>query len=331
MPSTPRPPLWKVWLVASRPHTLTASITPLIVSYNAGITEIEGVNGMLYLRLSLQCALFAILIQLGTNLHNDYADFVNGADTEKRVGQARATQKGWLTPLQTLSAAGAVLGMAFLVGLTLVFYAAEGFQRIIMFIIVTSSVFNAFAYTGGPVPLGWIGLGDFSIGYWGLGDIFVFLYFGLIATLTLPCLYVAHEQYVGNTTVGQVFWRFLPYAVQVSALATNILVVNNLRDRHTDVEAGKRTLAVRWGARFCRMEYISMVVATYFLVVLDVIVHGYKVMRLLPLLTIPLAQAQVNAVLYKDGSALNAHIGGSAKLQLLFCVLSAIGMRLSSY
>lgn len=326
--STTRPPLWKVWLVASRPHTLTASITPLIVSYNAGVAEIDNLDKVQYFHLALQCALFAILIQLGTNLHNDYADFVKGADTDKRVGQARATQKGWLTPTQTAMGATVVLVLALLVGLNFLFHMQGGIHRtMVMGFIVFSSIFNAFAYTGGPWPLGYIGLGNFSIGYSGLGDFFVFLYFGLVATLTLPFLYVS---YTGeDRNVGSILWKLAPYAVQVAALATNIIVVNNLRDRHTDVEAKKQTLAVRFGAGFCQKEFLFMVVAAYGLVLVDFVGHDFCLPRLLPLLTLPLAQKEVRAIYTKDGGALNPHVGGSAKVQLFFCILLGVGLRLS--
>ena len=132
-----------------------------------------------------------MLMQLGTNLHNDYADFVKGADDEKRVGQARATQKGWLTPFQTAMASGLTLLLGLFLGIWFILEMAmtadpddgsgNNQQRIAaMIFIVISSIFNAFAYTGGPWPLGYIGLPNFSLGYSGLGDLFVFLYFGLV-------------------------------------------------------------------------------------------------------------------------------------------------------
>ena len=164
-PST-KPPLWKVWFIAARPHTLPVSVAPNIVAYNAGIAFIEfGADANTtssFFWLTLEWTVFCMLMQLGTNLHNDYADFVKGADNEKRVGQARATQKGWLTPFQTAMASGLTLLMGLFLGIWFVVKivgAADFFgkgskthlQRIaIMITIVGTSIFNAFAYTGGP-------------------------------------------------------------------------------------------------------------------------------------------------------------------------------------
>lgn len=262
-----KPPLWKIWWIAARPHTLTASLSPIVVSYNAGKALIDSVDQPVYARFTIQWAAFCILMQLGTNLHNDYADFVKGADTEKRVGQARATQKGWLTPMQTATAAtvvlsmGLVLGVGFIMSIDQSHESAQARTIFVVFIVV-SSVFNAFAYTGGPWPLGYLGLSNFSLGYSGLGDLFVFLYFGLVATLMLPFIYLANRS-ASNAEMTATIVKFVPVAIQVSALATNIIVVNNLRDRHTDVVANKRTLAVRFGAQFCRIEYVTNVAIAY--------------------------------------------------------------------
>ncbi len=328
-----RPPLWKVWWVASRPHTLTASLAPAVVSYNAGLSIIDSIDRQRYLHFAIQWAIFCMLMQLGTNLHNDYADFVKGADNDKRVGQARATQKGWLTPMQTASAATFVLAVGLLIGIRFVMGIDReqevGLARtLFMAFIVISSVFNAFAYTSGPWPLGYIGLEHFSIGYSGLGDLFVFLYFGLVATLTLPFLYIASESGLGQD-MGNVLWAFAPYAVQVAVLATNIIVVNNLRDRHTDVDANKRTLAVRFGAAFCRTEFIMNIVLAFGLVLVDWVSNSFLLWRLLPLLTFPLAQTEIQAIRSKEGGLLNPHVGGSAKVQFLFCILLGVALRIS--
>lgn len=270
-PKSPRtkPSLWKIWFVAARPHTLTASVAPNIVAYNVGRSSIDFGDGTntssSFLWLILEWTAFCMLMQLGTNLHNDYADFVKGADNEKRVGHARATQKGWLTPFQTAMSSGLTLllglflGLRFIIKLTI---AKAHLQQIgMMTAIVGTSIFNAFAYTGGPWPLGYIGLPNFSLGYSGLGDLFVFLYFGIIATLVPPFLHIAcntkHTKNSDGQSLCELLWTFMPYAIQVAVLATNIIVVNNLRDRHTDVNANKHTLAVRFGATFlpCRIYH----------------------------------------------------------------------------
>lgn len=353
-----KPALWKVWWIACRPHTLTASISPVIVSYNVGFqtlfapssyrysthfgndnlsslkleSSLSQTERDYYFWLTMKWALFCILIQLGTNLHNDYSDFVQGADTDKRVGQARATQKGWLTPFQTAMGASMVLLLALLIGIVLISGLKDTFAIWTMSSIVSTSIFNAFAYTGGPWPLGYIGLGSFSIGYLGLGDFFVFLYFGLVATMTPPFLYISLiDNSEMKRLMAPLMLKFCPYAIQTAALATNIIVVNNLRDRYTDVNANKRTLAVRFGADFCRIEYAVMVSIAYGFLLLDFLFqNNFAFLRLLPLLSFPLAYKELRAVLEKDGAALNPHVGGSAKVQFLFSILLATGIRLSN-
>jgi len=390
-----RPSLWKVWFVAARPHTLTASVAPNIVAYHLGraavaITatdEAVGEDSASYswFRLTLEWTVFCMLIQLGTNLHNDYADYVKGADTEKRVGQARATQKGWLTPYQTAQASGLTLLVASLLGFMFVarllpshFHdeddetAASGLLASLstrygpassMLVIVMTSIFNAFAYTGGPWPLGYIGFSpDFSIGYAGLGDIFVFLYFGLVATLTPSFLYSAcnnNHNNNNNTTLPMVSsselssWTMmddLPYAIAVATLATNIIVVNNLRDRLTDVVANKRTVAVRFGANFCKIEYGINILIAYGIILWKTSTAAVVLLyptttttmktttnsmillnvmkQLLPFVSFPFAMKEWSAICTKDGSALNPHVGKAALVQLIFCILLAVSVRI---
>jgi 1,4-dihydroxy-2-naphthoate polyprenyltransferase len=331
-----RPPLWKIWFIAARPHTLTAAIAPCIVGSSVTYAQTR----QFPTKITIMWTLFCMLVQLGTNLHNDYADFVKGADTDARVGQSRATQKGWLTPQQTAQGATMVLIGNFIIGMYFLWELLKHNHRIdgLFLFIVLSSIFNAFAYTGGPYPLGYIGLGDFSIGYSGLGDVFVFLYFGCVATIAIPYL---HERTVQNTSqsIGDCLRGLLlnnqrptlPLAaIQVGLMATNILVVNNLRDRHTDVHAGKRTLAVRLGGTFCRVQYSVQALTSYLLVFLDVALCNQqafdKYIRLLPLLSLPLALKEIQAIWNTDGSALNAHVGKTALLELVFCVLMGVAL-----
>lgn len=318
----------------------------------------------------MEWSFFCILMQLGCNLHNDYADFIKGADVDsKRVGQPRATAKGWLSPATTARAAGSVLLVGFGLGLRLVWRihkltdnggggngaAAGGAERSLSWptwptwwtlFVVVSSVFNAFAYTGGPWPLGYVGLSNFSLGYSGLGDVFVFLYFGLIATMMPAFLHTfgsGDENNHVTTTTTTLWWNtfqiMMPYAIQVSCLATNIIVVNNLRDRHTDVLADKKTLAVRFGATFCRIEYGFMLGIAYGLVVCDYWTccsstmttdkgdkNYHSLVTLLPLLSFPLAYKELKAIYTKEGKALNAHVGGAAKVQFLFCLLLGLAL-----
>jgi 1,4-dihydroxy-2-naphthoate octaprenyltransferase len=304
--------------------------------------------------LTLKALLFCIFVQLGTNLHNDYSDFVKGADTKDRVGQARATQQGWLSPAQTAAAACGCLTAAAVIPLTLPRQLIQ--DDVLIWFLTVTSIFNAFAYTGGPFPLGYIGLGHVSIGYSGLGDVFVFLYFGLVATLTLP--YILARLGGGGAVDGTLMEVSLRLdllrqgplmaccvlALPVGFLAINIIVVNNLRDRHTDVLAHKRTLAVRCGATFCRIEYTVLLAASYAMctalawsprlayygTLLQYRPQESQPWMLLPLLSLPMAWVQLEGVWNKEGSSLNAHVGGSALLQLLFCVLMVIGLTQSS-
>jgi len=220
-----RPSQIQIWLTAARPHTLTASLSPCIVAYAICRPPAH---------LFAAWVIFCLTVQLGTNLHNDYADFVKGADTKDRVGQARATAKGWLTPKQTCVAATATLSVTFASGIYLMNAVDQWYNPFLWFLVV-SSVFNAFAYTAGPYPLGYLGLSEWSIAYAGLGDAFVFLYFGLVATLMLPYLMFLqqHQQTDGsdnkNTAAAAMDWsKQFMYASQVGLLATNIIVGKGL-------------------------------------------------------------------------------------------------------
>lgn len=366
-----RPSTLKVWILAARPHTLTASVAPVLVSWAvikrycnhqqyyhhqtrtySNNTPSGDPDDIALLPcdpqlnfLSILFAIFACLIQLGTNLHNDYADFVKGADTDKRVGHSRATQRGWLSPFQTAAGSTGCLAFAFLLGLFLTHM--TGRMDPYMIFVTVTSVFNAFCYTGGEYPLGCIGLGHWSIGYSGLGDLFVFLYFGLVATVTVPYMYIVrmrqeevvlHDEAFGILGIyrHELFVTSLIVALPIGFMATGIIVVNNLRDRLTDIHAGKNTLAVRFGERFARIEYMSLIIGSYLMLIP---LSKWKIMRIvatdkmnyamfLPLLSLPKAFVELKAMGFqgKDGAALNLHVGGTAKLQLIYCVLLVFGL-----
>lgn len=317
--ATDRPSPLIIWLTAARPHTLTASLAPCIVAYAANRPPLS---------IQILWTCFCLSVQLGTNLHNDYADFIHGADDkDKRVGQARATSQGWLSPETTCRAATGILLITLFCGLSLVGMCptADALERfpydLKLLVIVLSSIFCAFAYTGGPYPFGWL-LGDWSIAYRGLGDLFVLLYFGYAATLTIPFILMLR----GRDDVDWV--RQFVYGTQVGLLATNIIVVNNLRDRHTDVNVNKRTTAVRFGRRFSLMEYRACVYITFGLVLLDFLLSG-SMARLVPLASLPMALKELKSVSSKEGADLNEHVGGAAKVQLLFCLLLSFGIFVS--
>lgn len=214
----------KIWIEAARPKTLPAAVIPVLVG-----TAFAQAAGAASLTKAAICLVFSLLVQIGTNFANDYFDFVQGADTAERVGPRRAVAAGLVTPRTMLIATALVLGAALGVGLLLV---AEGGWILLPIGVV--SIVCAVAYTGGPYPLG----------YNGLGDLFVFIFFGLVA--------------VGATFYVQVHtltWPVIGAAGAVGLLAANILVANNYRDVETDAKAGKRTLVVRFGRRFALWQY----------------------------------------------------------------------------
>jgi 1,4-dihydroxy-2-naphthoate polyprenyltransferase len=324
-----RPPTWEVWVTATRPHTLTASICPCIVSfaycYSTYRARTESL-GLLYVLFGFWI-LFCITVQIGTNLHNDYSDFVQGADNkETRVGHVRATAQGWLTPYETCLAATLTLCVTFISGVVLIAISNQ-WSNLLLWFLILSSVFNAFAYTGGPYPLGYIGLSRCSIAYGGLGDVFVFLYFGLVATYMVPYLLYLVQ-------FGEEFQReqsrniicLAMYGVQVGLLATNIIVVNNLRDSFTDALVGKRTTSVRFGKTFSLIQYCLCDIITYALVIVVYTLSGYETIRLFPLLSIFVAYKETHSVLRKSGKFLNEHVGGTAKVQFVFCILLTLSL-----
>ncbi len=215
---------WRIWVEAARPRTLPAAVVPVAVA-----TALAHAHGRADLVEAGVCLAFALLVQVGTNFANDYFDFRKGADTPERVGPRRAVAAGLVAPETMLRATLLVLGLAFLVGLVLV---VEGGW--ILLPVGVASLVCAVAYTGGPYPLG----------YNGLGDLFVFLFFGLVA--------VGVTYFVQAGTPGA---DVLVAAAAVGLLAANILVANNYRDAETDARAGKRTLVVRFGRRFARWQY----------------------------------------------------------------------------
>jgi len=215
---------WMIWIEAARPRTLPAAVAPVIIASALALRD-----DLFEDPAAFACLVFALLIQIGTNFANDYYDFMKGADTAERVGPRRAVAAGLVKPAAMKRAMIGVFAAAFLAGLTLLGY---GGWPLLM--IGLASIACGVAYTGGAYPLG----------YNGLGDVFVFVFFGLVA--------------VGTTyfvQTGLVTGEVLIIGAGIGALATNILVVNNYRDVETDAKAGKRTLAVRFGRRFARWQF----------------------------------------------------------------------------
>ena len=216
---------FSIWLGAARPRTLPAAVAPVLAA-----SALAWRDGDFEPLAALACLAFALLIQIGTNFANDYYDFVQGADTAERVGPRRAVAAGLVTPATMKRAMAAVFIAAFLVGLTLLAYGGW-----VLLLIGLASIACGVAYTGGPYPLG----------YNGLGDVFVFIFFGLVA--------VATTYFVQAGVVTEEAWII---GAGIGALAANILVVNNYRDVETDAKAGKRTLVVRFGRKAARIQFV---------------------------------------------------------------------------
>ena len=288
----------QAWLLAIRPKTLPAAVTPVVVGTGVAIGA-----GVFQAPAAVAAFAVALLLQIAANLANDVFDFRRGADTHERLGPLRVTQSGLLTPQQVFVATGLTLALAMLVGLYLVFLG--GWPILIAGI---AAIISALAYTGGPRP----------IGYHGLGEVFVFIFFGLVA--------VGGTYYV---QAGEISGLALAAAIPIGSLATAILVVNNLRDIETDRVAGKRTVAVRLGRERTVLEYALLLGVAYLTppVLWATGLGSFWVM--LPWLTLPLAARQARAVSMTTGRALNPLLGGTARLQLLFGLLFAAGLVLS--
>ena len=284
----------RIWLMAARPRTLPAAVAPVLVGTALGTTDADlRVGGF------VAALLGAILIQVGTNLSNDYSDARRGADTEERLGPVRVTAGGLVPPRQVLIATYVTFGLAVLCGVYLVYLAGP-----ILLAIGAASILAGVLYTGGPRPYG----------YEGLGEVFVFLFFGIVA--------VAGSYFVQQEKLE---WEAFALAVPVGLLAAAILVVNNVRDIDTDRRAGKRTLAVRLGRTRTRTLFSAMLLVAD--VALIPVAFALSAWVLLPVLTLPLAARLARTVrAHVDGPTLNAALARTGMLQLAFCVLLSVGI-----
>jgi 1,4-dihydroxy-2-naphthoate octaprenyltransferase len=285
--------------MAARPRTLPAAIAPVLVG-----TALAMTNHDLRVGGFVAALLGAILIQVGTNLSNDYSDARRGADTEERLGPVRVTAGGLVPPKQVLIATYVTFGLAVLCGVYLVVLAGP-----ILLAIGAASILAGVLYTGGPRPYG----------YEGLGEIFVFLFFGIVA--------VTGSYFVQTERVT---WEAFVLAVPVGLLAAAILVVNNVRDLETDRRAGKRTLAVRLGRPRTRTVFGLMVYAAFLTVPLPWALGSLSPWIALPLILLPAAVMLVRTVrTHTDGPTLNEALARTGMLQLASCVLLSIGLLLS--
>jgi 1,4-dihydroxy-2-naphthoate polyprenyltransferase len=295
---TERPDPLRIWLMAARPRTLPAAVAPVLVG-----TALAATEGTFHVLRFVAAMLGALLIQVGTNLSNDYSDARRGADTEDRLGPVRVTAGGLVPPRQVLVATSVAFGLAVLVGVYLVVTA--GWQ---LLLVGAASILAGVLYTGGPRPYG----------YEGLGDLFVFLFFGVVAVSGSYFAQTSHME-----------WEALVLSVPVGLLAAALLMVNNTRDLETDRRAGKRTIAVRLGRTRARGIYAAEVYSAFVVAQIPWIAGADSVSPwlLLVFLAVPLAAPIVRIVRSRtDGPSLNGALAKTGLLQLVFCVLLAAGI-----
>lgn len=285
----------QIWWLAIRPKTLPAAAAPVVVG-----SAVAYLDGSFQWLPALAALVGALCLQIGANLANDVFDFYRGADSGERLGPLRVTQAGLLSPGAVLAGMWVVFGIAALAGVYL--FWQVGWAVIWIGIV---SILAAIAYTGGPFPLG----------YYGLGDLAVFLFFGPVATCGT---YFVQSGQVSRSAI----WSCIP----VGLLITAILVVNNLRDIDTDSASGKRTLAVRIGPLWTRREYIACLAIAYLVVLGVVLARIVSAWGMLAWFSIPLALKLIRLVKRESGRPLNQALAGSGQLALFFGALYSAGL-----
>ena len=297
--SVTSPSALRIWVMAARPKTLPLGVAPVLVG-----TALAGFLHVFHPLRFVAALLGAVFIQIGANLSNDYSDAHRGADTEDRLGPVRVTAGGLVPPSQVLIATYLTFGLAVLCGVYLI--AVAGWQ---LLLIGVASIIAGVLYTGGPRPYG----------YEGLGERFVFLFFGVAA--------------VAGSYVAQLrdfSWESLVLSAPIGLIAAAVLVINNTRDIDTDRRAGKRTLAVRIGREHSRRMYAAMVVIAYPIALIPWIAGPLTAWLLLPFLSLPVAVSLIRLVrTHTDGPSLNRALARTGRLQLIFCVLLSAGLLLS--
>ena len=248
--------IWKIWWLASRPKTLPAAASGVVMG-----SALAWMDHSFQVLPALAALCVALLLQIGSNVANDVYDFERGADTSERHGPLRVTQAGLLTPPQMKRGMWIIFGLSALFGLSLAFL--RGWPVIV---IGLAAIVSAIAYTGGPFPLG----------YYGLGDVFVFIFFGLAA--------VAGTYYVQAGSVSAAAWWM---SVPIGLIVTAILVVNNVRDLEHDRAAGKHTLAVMMGAQGSRTQYVLCLAIAYLILPVLIFLKIVPVFTLLAWLSLP--------------------------------------------
>jgi 1,4-dihydroxy-2-naphthoate octaprenyltransferase len=289
------PSPWRAWFLALRPRTLSVSLSPVLVGTAAAWHD----RGQVLWLPLLAAILAAALIQVGTNLFNDVGDFLRGTDTPDRLGPPRATAQGWLTPAQVRRGAWTAFGLAFLCG---AYLAAHGGWPIVA--IGLASLAAGWAYTGGPAP----------IAYRPLGEIFVWVFFGLVA--------VGGSYYLQTFSLSA---TALIAAALVGLHAAAVITVNNYRDLDGDARSGKRTLAVNLGRPATRRIYAAEMLLPYLLLPLFAPSLGWAV--LLPLASLPMTLSLLHRFNREPpGPVFNRILAATARLQLVFALLLALAL-----
>lgn len=288
-------PKWKIFMLASRPKTLPAAFAPVIVGSALAVNS----NSFKFLN-ALIALICSTLIQVGTNYVNDLYDFLAGTDKKERVGPMRALASGLLTVKEMKLAIIFTFNTVFVLGLYLVF---ESSYWILLVGIL--SIVAGFAYTAGPYPLA----------YHALGDLFVFLFFGLVGTMG--------TYYVQALTLNMI--SFLA-SIPVGLLIVNILVVNNYRDIDEDKLNNKITLAVKIGRKATKFQYILSILISYLSVLIIYFYYLNKISVLLPILLFPFALKLINMILHLQGKELNKTLALTAAFSGLFSLMLAIGI-----
>jgi len=306
--TTPAPSTLHIWLMAARPKTLGAAVAPVIIGTAIAYADMLDIHWP-----SLFCALLgAMLIQIGTNFANDYFDFVKGSDTTERIGPTRATQAGLVSPKTMRAAFILTFALALLPGAYIIWRGGWPFV-----VIGLVSIVCGILYTGGPFPLG----------YLGLGDLFVLIFFGPVAVCGTFYLHgLEFTPVVAMTNVTDL----LRAGAAPGLISVALLTVNNLRDIEQDKVSGKKTLAVRFGRNFARFEFQACILLACLVLPLHFYwVTGKILMWVVPAVTLPLAQGALRTVYRStDGAALNHALGATGRLLIVFSIVFSAGWAL---
>ncbi len=291
---------FQTWVLASRPKTLPAAVSPVIIGSAVAFAE----GGFRFLP-ALAAFLGALLLQIGANLANDVFDFEKGADQRNRLGPLRVTQAGLLSPSEVKTGMWLTFVLAGLCGIYMTL--VSGWFIVLIGLL---AILAAIAYSGGPFPYGYRGLGEF----------FVFVFFGFAAVCGT---YYAQTGYISQLAVLS--------SIPVGLLIVSILVVNNVRDFESDKAANKRTLAVRFGLDWAKQEFVVVVILAFVITILLVITDLATPWLLLTWLSLPLVFSTSSSILNQRGKILNKTLAETGKLTLYFSLFYAIGLILSIF